>query len=255
MSSREQRKQAAREARLEAERKDATAAHRRRRLSQLGGVVLVAAAIVAVLVAISSGGGSKPAAAVPASQSTTLLGGLPQKGLTLGSAKAPLTLVEFNDMQCPVCREYMSNVFPTLVNKYVRTGKLRMEMQLQSFIGPDSVTAGKAVAAAAKQNRAWTFADIFYGHQGEENSGYVTPDFVKSIAAATPGLNHSELVRDSGTTAAANVLKQGTNAFDTAGFTGTPSFLVGKTGGTLQPLNWSSLTPGQFTSKINQLLA
>src|SRR4029078_7526905 len=131
---------------------------------------------------------------------------------------------------------------------------------------PDSVTAGKAVAAAAKQNRAWTFADIFYGHQGQENSGYVTPDFVKviaaaprasvkSIAAGTPGLNHSELVRDASAPAAGNALKQGTNAFDTAGFSGTPSFLVCKTGGRRQPLNWSSLTPGQFTGKINQLLA
>jgi protein-disulfide isomerase len=261
VSSREQRKQAAREARLEAERREASAAQRRRRLSQLGGVVLVAAAIVAVLVAISAGGGSKtpsvPAGGQAANpgDATALLGGLPQKGLTLGNAKAPITLVEFNDMQCPICRDYTSAVFPTLVNKYVRTGKLRMEMRLQSFIGPDSVTAGKAVAAAAKQNRAWTFADIFYSNQGQENSGYVTPDFVQSITAATPGLNHTQLVRDAATPAASDALKQGTNAFDTAGFTGTPSFLVGRTGGPLQPLNWSSLTPGQFTSKINQLLA
>ena len=254
MSSREQRKQAAREARLEAERREAGAAQRRRRLSQLGGVVLVAAAIVAVLVAVSSGGGSKPAA-VPASQSTTLLGGLPQKGLTLGNAKAPITLVEFNDMQCPICRQYTTNVLPTLVKDYVRTGKVRMEMRLQSFIGPDSVTAGKAVAAAAKQNRAWTFADIFYGNQGEENTGYVTPDFVQSIAAAVPGLNQAKLAADANTATAANTLKQGTSAFDTAGFNGTPSFLVGRTGGPLKPLNWSSLTPGEFTSQINQLLA
>jgi hypothetical protein len=78
---------------------------------------------------------------------------------------------------------------------------------------------------------------------------------LEAIAAATPGLNHSELVRDASAPAAGNTLKQGTDAFDTAGFSGTPSFLVGKTGGPLQPLNWSSLTPGRFTSKINQLLA
>ena len=142
VSSREQQKQAAREARLAAEQKEAAAARRRRRLGQLGGIVLGAAAVVAVLVAISSKGGST-APKVPAAQSTSLLAGLPQKGLTLGSAKAPLTLVEFNDMQCPICRDYMSNVFPTLVNKYVRTGKLRMEMRLQSFIGPDSVKGGQ----------------------------------------------------------------------------------------------------------------
>jgi protein-disulfide isomerase len=254
VASREQRKQAAREARLAVERREAATAQRRRRLQQLGGIVLVAAAVVAVLVAISSKGGST-ARHVPAAQSTALLAGLPQKGLTLGSAKAPITLVEFNDMQCPICRQYTTNVFPTLVKDYVRTGKVRMEMRLQSFIGPDSVTAGKAVAAAAKQNRAWTFADIFYGNQGEENSGYVTPDFVKSIAAAVPGLNQTRLVADANTPTAANTLKQGTSAFDTAGFNGTPSFLVGRTGGPLKPLNWSSLTPGEFTSQINQLLA
>jgi protein-disulfide isomerase len=255
VSSREQAKQAARDARLAAEGQEATAGRRRRRLQQLGGIVLVAAAVVAVLVAISSKGGSTTARRVPAAQSTALLAGLPQKGLTLGSARAPLTLVEFNDMQCPICREYTTNVFPTLVKDYVRRGKLRMEMRLQSFIGPDSVTAGKAVAAAAQQNRAWTFADIFYGNQGDENSGYVTPDFVKSIAAAVPGLNHAQLVADSNTPTAASMLKQGTTAFDTAGFTGTPSFLIGKTGGPLKPLNWSNLTPGEFTSQINQLLA
>ena len=254
VSSREQQKQAAREARVAAEQKEAAAARRRRRLGQLGGIVLGAAAVVAVLVAISSKGGST-APKVPAAQSTSLLAGLPQKGLTLGSAKAPLTLVEFNDMQCPICRDYMSNVFPTLVNKYVRTGKLRMEMRLQSFIGPDSVKAGKAVAAAAQQNRAWTFADIFYGDQGQENSGYVTPNFVQSISAATPGLNHAQLVRDAATPAASTTLKQGTSAFNAAGFSGTPSFLIGRTGGPLRPLNWSSLTPGEFTSQINQLLA
>ena len=261
MSSREQRKQAAREARLEAERREAAAAHRRRRLGQLGAIVLGAAAVVAVLVVISSGGGSKtpsvPAGGQSADAGNTpaLLGGLPQKGLTLGSAKAPVTLVEFNDMQCPICSDYSRAVFPTLVSKYVRTGKLRMEMRLQSFIGPDSVTAGKAVAAAAQQNRAWTFADIFYGNQGQENSGYVTPDFVKSIATATPGLNHGRLVRDASAPTAAQTLQQGTSAFNAAGFTGTPSFLVGKTGGPLRPLNWSALTPSQFTSQIDQLLA
>jgi protein-disulfide isomerase len=148
VSSREQRKQAARDARLAAERQEAAAAQRRRRLQQLGGIVLVAAAVVAVLVVISSGGGSKttsvPAGgqAADAGDAPALLGGLPQKGFTLGSTKAPVTLVEFNDMQCPICRDYTSAVFPTRVKKYVRTGKLRMQMQLQSFIGPDSVTAG-----------------------------------------------------------------------------------------------------------------
>jgi protein-disulfide isomerase len=232
----------------------------RRRLTQLGAVVLSAAAVVAILVAVSAGGGSGtkpvPAAgqAADAGDAPALLGGLPQSGLTLGSAKAPLTLVEFNDMQCPICREYTSAVFPTLVKRYVRTGKLRMEMRLQSFIGPDSVTAGRAVAAAARQNRAWTFADILYDNQGQENSGYVTPDYLRSIAAATPGLNAARLARDAATPASAQALKEGTAAFDARGLTGTPSFLIGRTGGPLSVLNYSALSPSQFTGPIDQLL-
>jgi protein-disulfide isomerase len=260
VSSRQERKAAAREARIEVERRDAAGAQRRRRLQQLGGVLLVAAAAVAILVAVSSGGGSGHKAVPPGGQAAdagnvpTLLGGIPQSGLTLGKKTAPVTLVEYNDMQCPICRDYSQAVFPTLVQRYVRTGKLRMEMRLQSFIGPDSVTGGKAVAAAARQNRAWTFADIFYGNQQQENSGYVTPDFLRSVAAATPGLDTGTLLEDAATPAAAQTLHSGAADFDAHGFTGTPSFRVGRTGGQLSALNWSALTPDQFTTKIDALL-
>jgi protein-disulfide isomerase len=255
MAGREERKRAAREARLETERREAAAAQRRRRMTRLSGVVLGAAAIVAILIAVSSGGGSKNGRKTTQPAASALLSGIPQKGLALGSAKAPVTIVEFNDMQCPICRDYQTTVFPDLVKRYVRTGKVRMEMRLQSFIGPDSVTAGKAVAAAALQNRAWTFADTFYANQQQENSGYVTPDFLKSIASATPGLNHSKLVTDASSPTAAQVLKDGQSAFDARNLTGTPSFLIGRTGGQLSVLNWSALTPSQFTGPINSLLA
>ena len=38
------------------------------------------------------------------------------------------------------------------------------------------------------------------------------------------------------------------------GFTGTPSFLVGPTGGTLRPLEIQAIGLDEFTSKIDQLL-
>jgi protein-disulfide isomerase len=242
VSSRQEQKAAARAAREQAEREAAAATARRKRLGLLGGILAIAA-IVAIVVAVTTGGGgdnsSVPSggkAAPGGAEAYQLLGGIPEHGFTLGQEDAPLTLIEFNDMQCPICRQYQEDVFPTLVKEYVRPGKLRMEMRLQSFIGPDSVKAGKAVAAAAQQNKAWIFSEIFYANQGTENTGYVTDDFLRSIGSATPGLNTRLLLSDMDQPAAAAALKKGDREFQQAGFTGTPSFLVGKTGGPLSPL-------------------
>ena len=229
----------------------------RQRVFRLVGALTVAAIIAAVIIIATSGGDSKDEATpktAPSRGAPQLLAGIPERGLTLGKASAPVTLVEFNDMQCPICRDYTTAVFPTLVRDYVRTGKLRMEMRLQSFIGPDSEKAGKAVAAAAAQDKAWWFSHAFYNHQGAENTGYVTDDFLRMIAKATPGLDAARLLQDIESPAAAKALKDGTAAFDAAHFEGTPSFLVGKTGGKLSVLSWSDLTPDQFTGPIDRLL-
>ena len=50
-------------------------------------------------------------------------------------------MVEFADLQCPFCAEYTKNVVPTIVNRYVRPGKLRIEFRPLTFIGPDSAKA------------------------------------------------------------------------------------------------------------------
>jgi len=158
-------------------------------------------------------------------------------------------------MQCPVCREYDATVFPVLIDKYVRTGKMRMEMRLQSFIGPDSVEGGKAVAAAAEQNKAWPYEHLFYVNQGTENSGYVTDDFLRSLGLAVPGLDVNQLMKDKDTPEAQAALDKGKADFEAAGFDGTPSFLVGPTGGQLKKLNYTQLDPKQFTKQIDALLA
>ena len=37
-----------------------------------------------------------------------------------------MTLVEFADLQCPFCKQYATDVLPTVVRDYVRTGKVRL---------------------------------------------------------------------------------------------------------------------------------
>jgi protein-disulfide isomerase len=256
MSSRVESKARLREARLEREQQAQADERRRRRLWLLGASAVAAIVVVGVLIAVSQGGGSSsggggsPTSTV---QPTTLFDGIPQQGATLGNPNARLKMVEFVDLQCPFCAEYTRNVLPTLVQRYVRTGKLSIEMRPLTFIGDDSVTAGKAAAAAAERNRLWQFADLVYLHQGEENTGYVTDAFITKIARAA-GLNAAPIVAaaDSGSTPA--LLTQAQREAAEQSFNSTPSFLLGPRGGSLRSFDVSQLEPSAFTGPIDAAL-
>ena len=45
--------------------------------------------------------------------------------MAIGSAKAPVTIVEYSSMTCPHCAAFAENVFPMLQSKYIDTGKVR----------------------------------------------------------------------------------------------------------------------------------
>ncbi|MBV9462448.1 MAG: DsbA family protein [Bradyrhizobium sp.] len=49
--------------------------------------------------------------------------GLPD--MVLGSATAPITVVEYSSLTCPHCAAFAENVFPMLQQKYIDTGKVR----------------------------------------------------------------------------------------------------------------------------------
>ena len=64
----------------------------------------------------------------------------------------------------------------------MRTGKVRVELRLLRFLGPDSDRLARVAAGAAAQNRMWQFVELAYQRQGAENSGYATDDFINSLA-------------------------------------------------------------------------
>jgi protein-disulfide isomerase len=59
-----------------------------------------------------------------------------------------VTLVEFADLQCPFCAQYARDALPRLIDRYVRPGRIRMQLRLLSFIGPDSECAARVAAAS-----------------------------------------------------------------------------------------------------------
>jgi protein-disulfide isomerase len=211
--------------------------------------VLGAVAVVGVLAAVVIAGGGPSGGGTKSTAGTSALNRIPQSGLALGSPKAPVTIVEFADLQCPFCAEYHHNVLPSILDRYVRTGRVRLELRLLRFLGPDSDRLARVALAASTQNRMWQFVGLAYDRQGRENSGYATDGFI------------NKLVRDAGLKrvdagAAAERQVQGNERLaKTAGVASTPSFLIGRTGETLHRFQPSELTPGAFLPTIDKELA
>ena len=264
--TKQERRDAARAARLEAEQADAARAVRRRRLRTLLAVLGAAAVLVVVAIIVSGGGGSgdkakgRPAAAQKATgvipgqkESAEMLAGIPQSNIYLGNPAAPVRLVEFADLQCPFCREYALQVLPQLVQDYVRSGKVRMEFRTLSFLGKDSVTAGRAAAAAAQQDKLWNFTDVFYFNQGEENSGYVTPSFLQRIYKAA-GVDAATADAFAASSASLKPLAAANAMANQLGVQSTPTILVGKRGGKLTAVKADPTDVSAFKSAIDGAL-
>ena len=228
----------------------------------LGGVLAVAAVVVIILVAVSSGSSddsSTPKATsaggvTGASQTAALLKGIPQNGSVLGNPKAPVTLVEFADMQCPFCQEYALKALPGLIHKYVRTGKVKMDFRPVVFLGQDSLDGGRVVGAAGNQNKLWNGVELLYHNQGKENSGWLTDTLQGKVLAAIPGLNAQKAMSDRAANSVRLQLVRADNLSKKYKIEATPSFLVGRTGGKLAALEPNDLTTAAFSEQIDPLL-
>ncbi len=91
--------------------------------------------------------------------------------------------------------------------------------------------------AAALQNRMWDYVHLFYTNQGEENTGYVTDDFLREIGSGVRGLDVERAFADRADADVQRMITEAQNEWQGYGFSGTPSFVVGPTGGTLEPVD------------------
>src|SRR5438067_147658 len=165
----------------------------RRRRYQLGGLVVTVALVAIVLVTVLGAGSTSqlaPGKPVPGAKAAlALLGGIPQQGTSLGSPQAPATMVEFGDLQCPACAQFAVQALPQIIKRYVRTGRLRLSLNVLDFLGIDSTRAASMALALAQQNRMWQFAELMYRNQGLEQSGFVTDRYLRALASAIPGVD------------------------------------------------------------------
>ena len=151
--------------------------------------------------------------------------------MSLAAPGAPVTIVEYADYQCPYCAQWATDVFPAVVDEYVRPGKVRMVFQGVAILGEDSVTALQAAVSAGIQDKQWNVGELLYHNQGAENSGWVTDDLLRDIGASVPGLDVDAMMDGRESAEVADAMGEAQADAQAAGITGTPSFEITKRGG------------------------
>jgi protein-disulfide isomerase len=261
--TRKQRREQARAQRKALEEAEAASQQRRKRLLQLGAAIGVVVVIVVVIVVATGGGGKTEGIArketgksTPkvVTEVTSLLAGIPQNGNVLGKPTAPVTMQYFGDLECPICRQFTEGALKPLIENDVKAGKLKIEYRnLETATRePETFRTQQAAAlAAGKQNKAWDYIELFYHQQGQEDSGYVTENYLQELARQVPGLNLTQWTTDRSDPQFTNTITSDAQAANNEGFNGTPSFLIGKSGQPGKKYEYSSLTdPSGFESAI-----
>lgn len=228
MATNKEKREQAREQR-QREETAAADAERRKRLIQFGAVAFFAAlVVVAVLIVVSQSGSDSggDTSIEGADQITAELDGIPQEELTLGDAKAPVLITEYGDLQCPVCAAFSEQVMPDLISEEIEPGNARMEFKNFNILGPQSVDASKASLAAGAQGRYWEFVELFYANQGQENSGFVTDDFLEAVAEGAGVSDIAKFNTDRADPALDQELDAVTTQATDLGINGTPTFVV-----------------------------
>jgi len=216
----------------------------RPRLLWLGGVVAaVVIALVAVIV-LSTRGSSHGTPISPAAKSSaltevgTLLAGIPQAGMTLGKADAPITITEFSDIVCPACYDFAMTSERDLIATEVATGHAKLVsrgLETASAIanGGEYTASQTAVRAAGLQGRAWNYLLLAYAEQPQmiggksaEEVAYVTPGYLQNLAAQIPGLNLIKWQAGLTNASLVNAVSADARAAQANGVQSTPSLLV-----------------------------
>ncbi len=154
-------------------------------------------------------------------------------GFFLGNPAAKVTLTVYEDFQCPHCLNYTANTEPTIINEYVKSGKIRLQFQNLPILGNESVLAAFAAYCAAEQNLFWKLHTKLFLLQAEANQ--LTDEKVNAGRFAGEKLvSYADEIGVDGTAFSAcleaqttvDALTQQVKDAQTLGFRGTPSFAI-----------------------------
>ena len=169
----------------------------------------------------------------------------------LGKSDAPLTMVEFTDYQCPYCNRFDRDTMPELVKKYVDTGKLKfIPMDFPLDFHKNAMKAAQATRCAGDQGKYWQMRDALLREPKAVEEGNF------AAKAKDVGLDEKQFQICMDDQKHAPAVKAMMAAAQSAGISGTPSFVIAPSGETLDGIKIVGALPLPiFEEKIKEALA
>lgn len=165
----------------------------------------------------------------PAAKVDVATGDLPP----LGDANAPVTIVEFTDMQCPFCRSFFTGAYPQIKQEYIDTGQVALYLRHYPLsFHAAAQKSGEALECANDQDVMWQLHDLMYEKQQElDPSGgtveYTTDDMKTWASELGIDMGAFNECLDSGKYA--EKVTQDMADGTAAGVSGTPAFFINGT--------------------------
>ena len=207
---------------------------RRNRMLFAGGSAVLLVVALVVVQQLTSSGSSRPDASnlTGIADVNTEFAGLTERAGTIGNPSAKVTITEFGDLRCPICKTFDNDVAPQVISDIVRPGTAKLTYKTWPILGPNSIEAAKAAYAASRQNRLWRYAALAYLNQGDENVEWFTPAVARAIGRGV-GLDMARFEKDRASSAATKAIGQVTSEATSQGFQGTPTIRVAGPKGTI----------------------
>ncbi|MEK7327652.1 MAG: thioredoxin domain-containing protein [Chloroflexota bacterium] len=196
---------------------------RQQRLFIVGGIVVVAIAIVGWLIYQNT----RPVGSFISVESTPPPNA---DGSAIGSPDARVTLMIFEDFQCPICRRFTEDIEQRIFVEYVYTGRIRFDYRHFIVIdgnvgGTESRQAAEASECAAEQGWFWPYHEMLFTNQTGEGVGDFLDNRLKAFAVDL-GLDESQFNSCFNSSKYSNVINGDIAAARQSGISGTPTLIV-----------------------------
>lgn len=149
--------------------------------------------------------------------------------MILGSADAPVTLYEWTDFTCPYCGVFNRETLPVLIEEYVNTGKVRVEVHDVTYIGPQAEDAAVAARAAGLQDKYFDYLFEVYELGATDNRPDLSERTLFELAEKI-GLDMQKFETDFNDTALRTEVQASTAKAQGLGISSVPFFVAANTG-------------------------